>query len=595
MKKLLSLLLALLLLLLVACANEPETADQGTADQEVADQGETGQEETGQEETDQAIESDLDPITLTWWHITGVDNDTPVFQELARRTGVTIDFSINDGVGDPNERLAVLMAGGDMPDFVSFASNFGDIQERMLGARVMRPLDDIIHEYGPNIIRNAPLALGISQLVLTDDTHQLFQIPLEIGGDTFNEWRTDDAWFMRWDLYVELGFPPMNTLEEMLDVVEAMLELEPYNVDGLRNYGIGMAFAEGWFNLVVDKPILFFQGVYSPGLYAIMADIRDNKIICRLTDPDNVFWDSMRAFNLMYRRGLMDPESSTMTFDQMHAKGMAGRYMLAPCSWTYANSANAQFVAQGTPEKGFVPFLVEPAEDGVMYLGDWYPGGSHMTVFISTSNDHPERSLAFIDYLFTEDGVLLTRFGFEGEHWDLVDGYVKPNPETVEARQADPDFGRTTGIGVLQFLVPQPGMVHPERGFSLHPLHPEHYLASLFPVQRAYMEHFGFTTFTEMFTNAATNDNYRFPGELMYGMSIDGTSDLGMQESSLNALLETSYARIIFQPTEEDFNREMMEFIDRAIAIGIRDIVAEYYRMYEYNKLRVDEFVDAFR
>ena len=587
-KRALSLLLVLIILLAAAACGQQGTTDQGTTNQDTGSA--TTNQDAGSADQDTAQDSGSGDISLSWYGTWRNPENSPVVEEIARRTGVMIDFSFNTGAGDATEGLAVMMAGGDMPDIVTFASNFGDIQGRLLNANVATPLDDLVHEYGQNIVRNAASALAISKMARTDDSNNLFFIPMANGGTTFHSWRADDAWYMRWDLYSQLGYPQMDTYDDLLDVMEMMLELEPVNKDGRPNYGFGMFLGEGWGNLIVDKPIYFFEGIYSPGQYAIQADIRTDRISSRLTDPNSFFIEGLRIWNEAYRRGLLDPESATMDFDQVAVKGTEGRYLAAPASWCFGNP-DAQFAADGTPEKGLVPMLVRPAPDGVMYLGDLYDSGSHDSTFISTSCQNSERAMQFIDYFFSEDGSILLAYGIQGEHWELVDNHIKRTDAVIDAMATDPDFSTNTGISALQiFLEPNENLIHPD-GYPLNPLHRDSYLATLTEPQRSYMDHYGFTVYTEMFTNVATNDNYNYSGSIMYSMALDPTSDLGAKEGDLTAYVETTYARLIFQETAADFESEVQAFIDRCIAIGADEIVAEYDRMYEELKVEFASYL----
>ncbi len=55
--------------------------------------------------------------------------------------------------------------------------------------------------------------------------------------------------YLRWDLYKEAGYPKLeNYDEDLLDVLEQMVALEPETADGQKTYGCGAWFGagQGW-------------------------------------------------------------------------------------------------------------------------------------------------------------------------------------------------------------------------------------------------------------------------------------------------------------------------------------------------------------
>ncbi len=163
---------------------------------------------------------------------------------------------------------------------------------------------------------------------------------------------TQNAWNVRWDLYEELGYPEIKNLYDYIDVLGQMVALEPTNKDGLKNYALGLFFADSWGSIVLDNPEHFIRG-YSHNTIAYF-DMDCNFAGERLTDPDSIFWEMAAVYNYAYRKGLLDPESITMKYLDFNDKVNAQRYMGGGPYWMYAG-CNDTFAADGTPEKGIMP------------------------------------------------------------------------------------------------------------------------------------------------------------------------------------------------------------------------------------------------
>ena len=140
---------------------EPEEANTDTADAAVEESGEdtAGDEAsadasggTGSSEENYygglvPMDDADDPITYTFFvrdpGVVPADNN-PVIQKITELTGVTIKFEFL--VGDLDQKLGVMIAGGDYPDVI-FA---GDAGSKLRDAGAFIPLEEEIPKY-PNL------------------------------------------------------------------------------------------------------------------------------------------------------------------------------------------------------------------------------------------------------------------------------------------------------------------------------------------------------------------------------------------------------------------------------------------------------------
>ena len=96
-----------------------------------------------------------DPVTFTfyvgdYWQSCYIDPSwtDPVAQELTRRTGVTLDVSIPASNDDESE-MNKMIAANDLTDLIFRGG--GDSKETLQNGGYVKPLDDLIEQYAPNI------------------------------------------------------------------------------------------------------------------------------------------------------------------------------------------------------------------------------------------------------------------------------------------------------------------------------------------------------------------------------------------------------------------------------------------------------------
>ena len=84
--------------------------------------------------------------------------------------------------------------------------------------------DDILSDYGPYIKQNMPYALE-KNANLSGGT--VYGFGFDVARDATARQDFMYTWDLRWDLYKELGYPEIKTLDDMVDVLGQMKEICP--------------------------------------------------------------------------------------------------------------------------------------------------------------------------------------------------------------------------------------------------------------------------------------------------------------------------------------------------------------------------------
>jgi len=440
--------------------------------------------------------------TFTVLATSGKSWDNPVAQALTEATGVQLDFQLI--VGDANERIALMLAAWELPDIV-MTPNIHSLTD-MVRANALVRLDDLFDQYGPNLVAmygpylhrmrhslEFPYIFGVGNGV-----HDLGQ------GGHGRHW--GEGFWLQNAALREQGFPPVNTLEDFEAVIRRDIELNPYNADGLPRFGMTINATEGWrfyFSLTRIPQIMngHFQGEFifdeATGGFALAA-------------KQPWFRDYMLWLNRLWNDGLIDPESFTQDYATYQAKLAAGRVAgNIDAFWQFFGVVE-ELQQSGRDDYAFTPFDIF-AQPGIRETAPRFssiagPGGFSIT----TAASDPAKIVRFFDFLASEEGNILTRWGIEGVNFTLDErGFRVRNEQDVADMITDHiEFQERTGVnyftgGVNEWLNWPSGFLT-SNGQCIIDADVENAAAMFGEVEREVLAAYGHTFFTDVF----------FPGHL---------------------------------------------------------------------------------
>lgn len=564
-----------------ACTSTPATPEATTAAPTKTEATTTAAATTASPEETSAS---LEPITLTWLggvlskDITTGIPDNPVFKEITKRTGVTIDFTPTLGVTNLDERIAVLTAGDDLPDLVTSTEHF--IVNSVLGAKAAIPLDELLKTHGKNILATAEKMITVSKLTSTDETNRLYFLSYGAGDNgKSNITANDNNWSVRWDLYKKLGMPKINGYDDLLKLGEDMLALEPTNKEGKPNYPLGLFLAESWGYWLCAKPAVNYSGVKNSHPTAGM-DAATDAVVPYLQDPNCAFWEETKFFNKAAQKNLLDPESLTLNFNSFMEKAKTGRYLMTYAMWALGG-VEEQFIASGQKDKGYAPipiFEIKPNS----FFSETSESGLNWCLFVSANCKTPERAVDFLDFLYTPDGIALTTYGIEGEHWIAKNGYVERPKEIQDQIKGDPDYYKKIGFGMINNLL-SPYSIQGPGGLYL-------YENTKVRMEKA----------SDALKDYCTVNNVEYPAQVFQkgnlwnywnsaflNVALEANSDLANKEAAINAYLPTAVTQAIFAKSDAEFEAKKAEIIKALIDMGGNELLTYYTDKYSEIKKKI--------
>ncbi|MFB7894607.1 ABC transporter substrate-binding protein [Microbacterium sp. NPDC056044] len=233
--------------------------------------------------------------------------------------------------------------------------------------------------------------------------------------------------YTRWDYYKELGYPAIDTLEDLLPVLADMQAAHPTADNGQPVYGFSL-FKDWDGNMMVTaKQPATFYGYDEIGFALAKADGSDYQSIL---DPDSQYMRSLKLYFDANQLGLVDPESTTQNYDTLFSKFQNGQVLFSWWPWLGQSAYNTEEnMAAG---KGFE--MVPLADQEIFSYGAEAYGGKQVFAIGSKAED-PERIAAFIDWLYSSEGAYANSAqtggsaGPQGLTWDINDA---GEPELTE-------------------------------------------------------------------------------------------------------------------------------------------------------------------
>lgn len=440
MKKAIAILLTMAMsaALLVGCGSSESSTPAASAPAEEAPAEEAAPAEDATEAAAEPagtafVESD-DPAdwpTLTFFDKNSGSKlfDDPVALELMNRLHINIEV-INPS-GDPAEKLALMLAGQDYPDFV-LMDRSSDIVNKYIEAGALVNLTEYMDKL-PNVV--AMYGDTISKSVYSD-------------GNTYwlNNWYGFDpdpvyAVNMRYDILCELvgkeraDSAEAFTVSEFMDLCEQFLEKYP-EIDGYETIAVTMG--EGG------------NEDYCKGMYGIKTYYNDNGTLkWDVRDPKYI--DAMGFVNDLYTAGYLDKEWVSNK-DEVRNQKMAAGYVFAEFGsyWDVWNPNAALSSAKGE-DAVYLAYKVMPdgADPEVNTLSPRSSLGWD-AIGLTTNCENIDAALHFIDYCASQEGQDLLLWGIEGEHWTMDgDNYV-PNEEIMLGLQND-NSNTVTATGITRW------------------------------------------------------------------------------------------------------------------------------------------------
>ena len=322
--------------------------------------------------------------------------DTPAAGYAEEATGVKVDYI--DDHSNTDEAFQLMTTSDKLPDLIGhgwLGYNGGIVAAYEDGLCIR--LNEVIDQYMPNFKALLDANPDVKKMA-SDDEGNIYFIPL-VGA--YSSLYTYGS-YVRTDMLEKVGGQVPSTIDGWHDLLTAVK----------NEYGIA-PFTTTWGDLLTMSFVSYAYGVGNTE-YVVGSD--GNAVYNRTGDHYKAFLETLHQW---FEEGLLDPDIATIALADSRAKVINGE-AFASGGWL---GSGVQPVEQASDEWGILavapPALREGETPDYTYT-NWRVSGQG--VVISPDCENVELAARWMDYFFSDEGVLLFNYGKEGVSYTMVDG-----------------------------------------------------------------------------------------------------------------------------------------------------------------------------
>lgn len=446
-KKVLSILMAgAMALSLAACGGTegassaaPTPSSESKAEESKAEESKAEESVADDTAAESTAEVSKDPITFVYY---GADCnndvwDNPVGNAITDATGVTLDIEYPvDSTGDAAQDIALMIANDDYPDLIFAKGECMNLYDA--GAYI--DMEPYIDQYGPNIkkmygeeydkLRWSKTDRGIYQLCYAG-----------VGAKTL---KTCGTAALQYQVLKENNWAYPKTIPELEQTVKDYMAAHPKTADGADTIGMSISVTDWHWLITLGNPAGFIAtGQPDNGEWLVEKDLT-----CTFKHMDDRLKEHYRWLNRMYQEGVLDPNFATQTHDDYLAKLAAGQVVCVfDQDWDIGQPMSL-LKSENRLDETFCYLPVSESEDIKVGVTTYQGLQAGWGVGITKSCKDPARAVQFLDFLCSDEGEVLYKWGIEGVNYQLDENGMRYRTEDEIAKaSSDPDYSKNTGIG----------------------------------------------------------------------------------------------------------------------------------------------------
>lgn len=265
----------------------------------------------------------------------------------------------------------------------------------------------------------AKYQLGIDNLTEYIGADGVYAIPLNMSSESpekpvlFTD-KLEVASYMPFDYYQELGSPEIKDTDDLLDVLEQMVANHPETEDGDKTYAFSLYKDwDGGFMSLAGWLASNFGWYFTTESVWTNADATETQL---LIDDGSAYYNALKLYFDANQRGLMDPDSSAQSFDDMAAKIQGRQVFYLWWAWMmgYYNTEERGDNGEGY---AYIPIGTQK-----VVTNGFSPYGNGFSIAIGANAEDPERIMEYLDWTCSVEGMNYYCGHIEGLTYEIIDG-----------------------------------------------------------------------------------------------------------------------------------------------------------------------------
>lgn len=348
---------------------------------------------------------------------------SPITEAIKEKFHINLELMIVPGA-DYTTKKSTTLASNSMPDIIS-GMTIDEVKQYAASGMFLN-LDDY-QDYAPDYYA-----------LVDGEERKLETNKLRVNGGLYQFQKLEhyrvaiaSAIAIRMDLLEEQNIAVPTTFEEyyaaMLKIKEKHPDMYGFSSRNGTNYLLGQyaySLGTGGFPLFNSTRGMYYEPENDAYVYG----------------PTNERFTRVVEFmRQAYADGILDPDYATMDKDTMFEKLSSGKLMSVYDNNSFIGRTYNPALAE-IDENAYFDVLEPMAdEDGKVrsyrYTKDW----TDNVAVVSSQTKYPERIVEMMNWLYTEEGMMISNFGVEGVHYDLEDGKPVVKQELLDEAAGSSD------------------------------------------------------------------------------------------------------------------------------------------------------------
>ena len=275
-----------------------------------------------------------------------IDEDNEIKKKIAEITGAECE-EIWLGSQTKDDAINSYIASGEYTDFI-----VGGLELYQVGA--LLPIDMYWDDY-PNIKQY--MSEEEWNRLRLDDGH-IYWIPQFgiVNGEDIETIHEGEAFWIQTRVLKWAGYPDVRTLDEYFELIGDYYEANPMLDNQIPNIPYTI-LCDDWRYFCLENPPQFLDGYPNDG--SCMVDPVNLKVLdYNFTDTEKKYF---KTLNEQYKKGIVDPESFTSTYEEYIEKLSTGAVLgMVDQWWQFSYNITSPFEKQNLDELGcnYVPLPI---------------------------------------------------------------------------------------------------------------------------------------------------------------------------------------------------------------------------------------------
>ncbi|SDE68505.1 putative aldouronate transport system substrate-binding protein [Paenibacillus sp. UNCCL117] len=343
-----------------------------------------------------------EPIQLTFF--TGKDatnsnnfEETFVWKKYREKTNVNVKFQLVP-FDSLTERRNLALASGDYPDAFYTARLTAADLTRYGAQGVIIPLNDLIAKYAPNFQKMLDKQPGLRE-GLTMPDGKIYSFPSYYSPDFYSILIGTPIWIKE-EWLQKLGMKEPQTIDQFYEYLKAVQKTD-LNGNGKQDE---VPFSGANIN-ILKYHLQGAWGLGTRGISNVFVDVDPATDKLRFFRTDPKYKEVLEFMHKLYKEGLIDPEILTTNESAFRAKGSKGNFGSAIATNPISAFGLEGYIGLGALEGPHGDKLYSHVKSPLVHVGAFA---------ITNKNKHPEATVRWMDYFFSDEGAKFYFMGEEG-------------------------------------------------------------------------------------------------------------------------------------------------------------------------------------